>query len=70
MRALVGAALCTVFAWSPASSVEAAVVDAAVSVEALLYDSRLGAAGGCDPAGCVGELTRVSVALRSMCFVL
>ena len=73
MRALVtAAALCAIFTWSPASSVEAAIVDAgavtAVAVEALLYDSRLGAAGGCDPAGCAGELTRVGGCVWSTFF--
>lgn len=57
MRALFAASLWAVSAWSPA---EAAIVGAtSVAVEAPLYDSRLSDAGGCDPAGCVGELTRV-----------
>lgn len=31
-----------------------------VTVDAPLYDSTLSAAGGCDPAGCTGDKTRVS----------
>ena len=45
------------------SPVEAAVVTArsltSVAVEATLYDEKLSANGGCDPAGCEGSLTRV-----------
>lgn len=41
-----------------------AIVDAGtlttVSVEAPLYDPDISAATGCPPAGCVGDLTRVS----------
>lgn len=44
--------------------VNAAIVDAGavttVTVEAPLYDTRTGTAGGCGSAGCVGALTRVS----------
>lgn len=47
-----------------ATVARAAIVDAGalttVTVEAPLYDTRGGAAGGCDPAGCGGGLTRVS----------
>lgn len=32
-----------------------------VTVEALLYDTTLSSAGGCDPAGCSGDKTRVSL---------
>lgn len=50
--------------WMMASMVNAAVIDAealtTVTVEAPLYDPSLGDANGCDPAGCVGDLTRVS----------
>ena len=31
-----------------------------VAVDAPLYDTRLSADGGCDPAGCSGDLTTVS----------
>lgn len=31
-----------------------------VTVDAPLYDPSLIAGGGCDPAGCVGDFTRVS----------
>lgn len=44
------------------SSVNAAIVDArevtTVTVDAPLYDPNLASANGCDPAGCVGDLTR------------
>lgn len=56
------ASLWAISALSPAS-VEAAIVDAgavtSVVVEAPLYDPNLSDAGGCDPSGCVGELSRV-----------
>ncbi len=46
------------------SPVQAAVVAAgsltSVTVESPLYDERLFADGGCDPAGCEAGLTRVS----------
>lgn len=46
------------------SSARASVVEVGslttVTVVALLYDTTLSAAGGCDPAGCTGEKTRVS----------
>lgn len=46
------------------SPVKAAVVEAGsvtdVAVVASLYDNRLAADGGCDPAGCAAALTRVS----------
>lgn len=55
------------FLWASsgwASNVEAAQVEAGtlttVAVNAPLYDSRLGAANGCDPSGCTAALTRVS----------
>ena len=31
-----------------------------VIINAPLYDTRLSADGGCDPAGCTGDLTTVS----------
>ncbi|CAM9688654.1 unnamed protein product [Scytosiphon promiscuus] len=40
-----------------AASVEAGTLTA-VTVDAPLYDARLSAAGGCDPAGCSGDKTR------------
>lgn len=47
---------------------EAAIVEAEqwtnVLVEAPLFDSRPAADGGCDPAGCLGTLTRVSAPPR------
>lgn len=50
--------------FAAASSARAAVVEVdaltTVTVEAQLYDTTLGAAGGCDPAGCTGDKTRVS----------
>ena len=43
---------------------DATTVDAGdvttVVVDAALYDTRLSVDGGCDPIGCVGNLTRVS----------
>lgn len=46
------------------SPVQAAVVEAAsvtdVTETASLYDLRVAADGGCDPAGCTAALTRVS----------
>lgn len=43
---------------------DAASVDAGalitVTVDAPLYDMRASGEGGCDPAGCSGDLTRVS----------
>ena len=48
------------------SPAEAAVVTAgsvtSVTVEAQIFDAKLAADGGCDPAGCEGGLTRVGVA--------
>ena len=41
------------------ASTDAAEVTTVI-VEAPLYDIRLGADGGCNPAGCSGDLTRVS----------
>lgn len=46
------------------SPAQAAVVEAGsvtdVTVAASLYDLRVAADGGCDPAGCTAALTRVS----------
>lgn len=46
------------------SSVSATIVDAGavttVAVKAPLYDPNRAASNGCDPVGCVGDLTRVS----------
>lgn len=51
------------------STAQAVLVDAGayttMSVYAPLYDTRLSNDGGCDPSGCVGDLTRV----RSACVV-
>ena len=45
----------------------AATVDAGeittVNVDAPLYDTRVNDDGGCDPSGCSGDLTRVSVSV-------
>lgn len=41
-----------------AASVEAGTLTTVV-VDASSYDARLSAAGGCDPAGCSGDKTRV-----------
>lgn len=64
MRAL-ATAVATVSCMS--SLANAATVDAGafttVTVEAPLYDTRLSAANGCNPAGCVGDLTRVRYAV-------
>ncbi|CAM9109787.1 unnamed protein product, partial [Hapterophycus canaliculatus] len=42
-----------------AAAVEAGTVGA-VTATAAIYDTRLAAANGCDPAGCSAALTRVS----------
>ena len=65
MRLLTSAAVAAAAAAALSSCVtEAAIVDAGtvttVTVDAPLYDTNLAADGGCDPEGCVGELTRVS----------
>lgn len=53
-----------------AATVTAAVVEVGslttVTVEAPLYDTNLSAAGGCDPAGCSGDKTRVSLLVVEM----
>eukprot|EP00903_Cladosiphon_okamuranus_P020463 g18782.t1 len=53
--ALAGASGLSPFA--AAASIEASTL-ATVTVDAPLYDTNLGVANGCDPAGCVGDLTR------------
>lgn len=55
--ALAGSAGLASFA--AAGSVEAGTLTT-VLVDAPLYDTNLSAANGCDPVGCVGDLTRVS----------
>lgn len=59
---LVSAVASAIF--SRISFVSAAVVDAGavttVAVEAPLHDPNRAAGNGCDPVGCVGDLTRVS----------
>lgn len=45
--------------FAAAASVEIGTLTT-VTVDAPLYDTKLSAANGCDPAGCVGDLTRVS----------
>lgn len=54
-----------VFSGPPLASAAIIVVAEAgtvttVEADASLFDSRLAAAGGCDPAGCSGDKTRVS----------
>lgn len=41
-----------------------------VTVDAPLYDPHLSNNNGCDPAGCVGDLTRVSLFTLYCCRVL
>ena len=53
------ALLATSFAVADAASVDAGEV-VTVTIEAPLFDTRLSPDGGCDPAGCSGDLTRVS----------
>ena len=68
MKSLAGAAAAAAaaatVALSSCATVVEAIVDAGtvttVTVDAPLYDTNLAAAGGCDPEGCVGDLTRVS----------
>lgn len=43
-----------------AAAVEASALTT-ITIDAPLYDTSLSTAGGCDPGGCVGDLTRVSV---------
>ncbi|CAM9622988.1 unnamed protein product [Ectocarpus sp. 6 AP-2014] len=43
-----------------------AVTVTTVEAEASLFDSRLAAAGGCDPAGCSGDKTRGDTRTRTM----
>lgn len=66
---LLGASL----AASSCSFANADIVDAGtvttVTVEAPLYDTRTGTDGGCSPAGCIGELTRVSCLSRPFSIV-
>lgn len=56
------------------TTAEAALVDAgrftAVSTSAPLFDASLGDDNGCDPAGCVGELTRVSAVTPTVICVI
>lgn len=64
---LLAAALLTGLIWfSTAQLAGAASIEAGtfmnVTVDAPLYDTSLATAGGCDPAGCTGGLTRVSQA--------
>lgn len=42
------------------TAVEAGMVGT-VTTSAALYDTRLSAGNGCDPAGCTADLTRVSL---------
>lgn len=61
-RLVVAAALLTTAGITCMPTAEAAIVEAStlttVAVEAPLYDAALGAQNGCDPVGCVGNLTR------------
>lgn len=58
--------------FSAAPSATAGPVDAGtvttIAVNAPLYDPNLGDASGCDPAGCVGDLTRVRGFDGVICF--
>lgn len=66
MRSLSGAAVAAAAtaALSLCVTTVATIVDAGtattVTADAPLYDTNLATAGGCDPEGCVGDLTRVS----------
>ena len=51
--------LATSFVVINAANVDAGEV-ATVIIDAPLYDTRIAADGGCNPAGCSGDLTRVS----------
>ena len=51
--------LATLAATVAANNVDAGEVSTVI-VDAPLYDTRVGADGGCDPTGCSGDLTRVS----------
>ena len=53
------ALLATSFAVTDAPSVDAGEV-VTVIIDAPIYDTRRSSDGGCDPAGCSGDLTRVS----------
>lgn len=48
----------SMFPVTGAASVDARALTT-VTVDAPLYDTRAGEEGGCDPAGCSGDLTRV-----------
>ena len=45
---------------TPAAIVEAGTLGTVI-VTALLYDPDTAADNGCDPAGCIGDFTRVSL---------
>ena len=49
--------------FAAAASVEVGTMTTVV-VDAPLYDTSTSASNGCDPAGCVGDLTRVSLRLH------
>lgn len=53
--ALLAASLCRASAFVDASQ------QTTVTVDAPLFDTKDSAANGCDPAGCQGSMTRVSV---------
>ena len=59
-----------IFAWTT----DAAIVDAgsltSISTKAPLYDTSLSSANGCDPSGCVGDLTRVMYRVQEPLAVL
>lgn len=42
-----------------AATIEAGAL-ASITIDAPLYDTRKSGEGGCNPAGCSGDLTRVS----------
>lgn len=59
--ALIVAALLVISTGAQTNIVEVGSL-ATISAEAALYDSDLSVDNGCDPAGCVAALTRVSFA--------
>lgn len=66
MRAALAASLLALSQQTATTPVRAAIVEAealtTVTVEAPLFDENaVAATGGCNPAGCVGNKTRVSL---------
>lgn len=76
MRPLFAIAIATAAAAAvlPPCVTEAAIVDAGtvttVSVSAPLYDTNLSDNYGCEPEGCVGDLTRVSTEVGDIVIIV